>query len=219
MRPTPRRNRLIALFALLIVGACSAPSSKRPPVELTVPVVTRPTIVAERVTDEMNKAIALVLEKNYPQAEANLEEIIKIRGDIPEAYFNLAWVKQSLGKHQEVPAHIAAGLKLRPNEISALLLQALSEREMGKFSDAEATYLKAMAIAPHDDRLQLNLGILYDLYLFRPKEAVDHYRRYQALQKTPDMKVEGWITALDRISAAKKPTESSEATSAGDTRQ
>ena len=87
---------------------------------------------------------------------------------------------------------------LRPNEIRGWLLLALSERELGQFTEAEATYRAGLALAPNEPRLHLNAGILYDLFLLKPPEALEHYRRYQALQSPPDAKVAGWIVALER---------------------
>ena len=203
-----QNSRYLLLVGVLLLSACAA---QKPKEQVEAPVVLRPVIVAERGADEMKKAIDLIATKNYLQAEVNLEEIVKVRADIAEAHFNLAWVKQQLGKHEEVLSHVANGLKLRPNEVSALLMQALSERELGKFGEAEATYKMGLQLAPNDDRLYFNLGILYDLYLFRPAEAMAQYRRYLALQTNPNPKVERWVVALERSVSTQNgraPTES-----------
>lgn len=213
LRHRPARF-LLAALAALVLGACSTPGPQQEQEAEAAPVIVRPVIVAERGSEEMQKAIGLLQLKNYPQAEANFEEIVKVRPDIPEAHFNLAWVKQKLGKHAEVPTHIANGLKLRPEEISAYLVQALSERELGQFPAAETTYLTGLALAADDARLHLNIGILYDLYMQRPKDALGHYKRYQELQKTPDQKVGGWIVALERVKAAQEAKEAREAAAA-----
>ena len=162
------------------------------------PVIIRPVVLAETGSEELVKAVGLLMVKNYDQAEANLEEIIRVRPDIPEAHFNLAFARQQLGKHARAVDAIVPGLALRPNEIRGWLLLALSEREMGQFTEAEATYRAGLALAPNEPRLHLNAGILYDLYLLKPPEALAHYRRYQALQPAIDSKVAGWIVALER---------------------
>lgn len=209
--------RLVGVLLLTIMAACSspaprssAPSADTAPAALApvavapaAPVVVRPTIDPAKAIEELQRAIALLESKDYLRAEAIFEELTRVLPQQPEAHFNLAWVKQQLGKHAEVGMHVADGLKWRPNEIPAYLVFALSERELGRFRNAESVYLAALTIAPGDDRLHLNLGILYDLYLQRPKEALEQYRHYQRLQATPSPQVGGWIVAMER--AAAKP--------------
>jgi tetratricopeptide (TPR) repeat protein len=201
------RANLRAAFAALVTGivvtACSAPAPKvtllpgeTPPEE--APVVVRPVVVVDRIPEEMAKAIGLLKEKNYHQAEANFEEIIRLRPDIAEAHFNLAWSRYQLTRFAPAIAAARAGLERRPTEIRGWLLLALSERELGHFAEAEASYRAALALAPDDTRLHFNAGILYDLYLLKPADALRHFRRYQALQKAADPKVAGWIALLER---------------------
>lgn len=211
MRHPRRLGSFLSVIVALAVAACATPRPPAPVVEEAPPPIVVPVIVAEQGGEELVRALVLIQEKFYAQAEVNLQEIVRVRPDLPEAHFNLAWVKQRLNKHSEVPEHVANGLKLKPNEVSALLLQALSERELGKFAEAEATYLKAQGMAPNDDRVQLNLGILYDLYMLRPAEALEHYLRYQKLKQTPDTKVGGWIAALERTTGVRRAQESPEA--------
>lgn len=196
--------RRLTPLVFVVAAACSTPTGG--PAKQKVdeePVIVRPVIVAEKVSEEMLKAIALLDEKNYRQAEAHFEEIAKVRPDIAEAHFNLGWVKFQLGKFSEVGTHVANGLKIKPTEISAYLLIALAEREAGQFANAEVTYRAAMGLAPKDDRIQLNLGILLDLYMQRPDEALVYYKAYQDLQKEPNPKVKGWIAGMERAKAAR----------------
>lgn len=191
------RSRSIFLTALLAAGCATAPAP-RPPAE--APVV-RPVVVVERAQTELVATLALLRDGKLRQAEANLEEIVKVRPDIPEAQFNLGWVRQRLDRHAEAIAAFEAGLRLRPDDARALNLLAISQRETGRFADAEASYLRGLAVAPETDRLHLNLGILYELYLKRPRDAATHYRHYQSLQKAPDARVAAWIALLERAEA------------------
>lgn len=196
-------TRGVAAVAALTLAACgTTPEAVRPsaPAE---PVIVRPVVVAEKGIDELVKAIALLKSENYRQAEANLEEIVRVRPDIPEARFNLGWVKQRLGKHTEAIGHLEEGLRLKADAPAAFRLIALSQRELGEFKAAEATYAKALELFPNDDKLLLNTGIFYDIYLFQPLLALDYYRRYQALQATPDSRVAGWIALIERQGSKK----------------
>ncbi len=189
------------LCAISVLGGCAATGGGD--VKPEEPVIVRPVVVVETAEDEMVKALALIREGNYRQAEANLEEILKVRPDLPEAHLNLGWTKQQLKRHADAVTHLHQGLKLKPDEHRAYALIALSQRELGEFAAAEATYKQGLALAPAYDKLHLNLGILYELYLFRPAEALTHYRQYQSLQPSPDAKVAGWIAVLERQEARK----------------
>ena len=197
-----------ALNLLLVVvlagcgGASSLKSGKseragRQPVVEEAP-VARPVIIADRGGEELIAAITLLNDGNYRQAEVNLEEIVKVRPDLAEAHLNLGWARMKLRKFAVALTSIEAGLSVKPNDVRAINLMAICQRMMGKFVDAEKTYLQALLIAPDNGQLHFNLGILYELYLFRPEMALEHYRRFQTLQKIPDSKVAGWIVLLER---------------------
>lgn len=188
----------IVICALLGVGGCATNKVPGEP-----PPVVRPVVVPERGPEELLKAISVVKEGNLPQAEANFEEIVKVRPDLAEAHFNLGWVRVQLKKHAEAIQPLRKGLQLRPGEVRAHALIGICQREMGQFAAAEATYLEGLAIAPDDPVLHYNVGILYDLYLFQPQKALEHFRRYQALQKAPDTRVAGWIALIERQEARK----------------
>lgn len=197
-RRTGAAPTLAALLAALLVAACGPATAPTRPDAPAEPVIVRPVVLAEKGSEELLKAVALLKDGQLRQAEANLEEIVKVRPDLAEASLNLGWVKHRLGKHREAIAHLEQGARLKPDEPAALRLIALSQRELGEFAAAEATYAKALERFPNDDKLLLNTAILYDIYLFQPLLALDYYRRYQALQATPDPRVAGWIVLIER---------------------
>lgn len=203
-------NKLLALAAILVAGCAAtgpvrqaespADSSATAAVAVAaVPAIPRPVVAPERGGEVLLAAIELLKAGRLAEAEANLETVVQVRPEIAEAHFNLGWVRQRLNKHAEAIPPLEKGLQLKPTELRAYNLIGISQRELGQFAAAETTYRKALAVAPGYDRLHLNLGILYDLYLFQPLQALAHYRRYQALQPTPDARVAGWIAVLERM--------------------
>jgi len=206
---TTQAVKLLALAVVLVAGCSatgpvrqvespadsSATAAAAPP----VPAIPRPVVAPERGGAVLLAAIELMKAGRLAEAEANLEAMLQVRPEIPEAHFNLGWVKQRLNKHAEAIPALEKGLQLKPTELRAYNLIGISQRELGQFAAAETTYRKALAVAPGNDRLHLNLGILYDLYLFQPQQALEHYRQYQALQPTPDARVAGWIAVLERM--------------------
>lgn len=187
-------HRLLIVASILLGGCVTQP-------KVMEPVITRPVIVVDRADTELVAAIDMLRTGKYPQAEVHLEEIIKARPDIPEAYFNLGWARQQLNRHEAAIGSYQTGLKLRPDNAPALNQLGFSQRETGRFADAEASYLKAIATDPGFDKPQLNLGILYELYLKQRALAVKYYQQYRALQTTPDPKVDGWIAFLEKQEA------------------
>lgn len=195
------------LYSLLLVAAlvgCGPSAPVRPdraadqeaaPEALPV---ARPVISVERAGDELLAAIVLLKAGDFRQAEVNLEEIVKVRPDLVEAYFNLGWARFQLKKCRDAIPALQEGLKQRPAEIAAVNLIAICQRTLGQFAEAEKTYQQGLLLAPDNDKMHLNIGVLYDLYLFRPDLALEHYRRFQSLQKTPDARVAGWIALLER---------------------
>ncbi|MGI9294573.1 MAG: tetratricopeptide repeat protein, partial [Pseudomonadales bacterium] len=75
---------------------------------------------------------------------------------------------------------------------------ALLHREQGEFKQAEKTFLQAIKIWPGYASIQLNLGILYELYMGEMQSALEHYQNYQQLQSEPDKTIAGWIIDLQR---------------------
>jgi hypothetical protein len=58
--------------------------------------------------------------------------------------------------------------------------------------------MRAIASDPDYALAHHNLGVLLDLYLHRPAEALQHYERYQELIAEPDATVGRWIIDLQR---------------------
>ena len=197
MRPVPS---IFLVFALLL-SACGPVQVKPGKGKGTIEEapVERPVVVLERSDEAIQTAIGLLKNNNFRQAEVNFEEILKVRPDLAEGHFNLGIAKLKLRKFSEAIAQFEAGLKLKPNDIEALVLLAVGQRSSGKFSDAEATYQQLLIVSPGNPAIHFNLAVLYELYMFRYDLALEHYRKYQALQKAPDTKIAGWITALERM--------------------
>ena len=72
----------------------------------------------------------------------------------------------------------------------------LAYREQGRFDDARTAYEQALKTDPGLIEVNLNLGILYDLYLQDAARALEYYERYQTLASARDKTVDLWITDL-----------------------
>jgi tetratricopeptide (TPR) repeat protein len=111
-----------------------------------------------------------------------------------------SWVQQSF----------AALAKLRPvrygkaeradagatSEAAKANQQAVALRLKGEFGPAREAYEKALALDPAYAPAALNLGVLHDLYLGHPADALGLYERYMALTPAGDAQVGKWIADL-----------------------
>lgn len=75
-------------------------------------------------------------------------------------------------------------------------LQAVALRQKGEFGPAREAYAKALALDPAYAPAVLNLGVLHDLYLGHPAEALTLYERYLALTPPGDAQVGKWVADL-----------------------
>lgn len=70
-------------------------------------------------------------------------------------------------------------------------------RERKDYQKAESAYQTALRLKPNLASSHLNLGLLNDLYLRRPQEALNHYREYQRLAGGDKLIVTAWIRELE----------------------
>jgi Flp pilus assembly protein TadD len=77
-------------------------------------------------------------------------------------------------------------------------------RELGRFGAAEQAYRRAIELDAGNSRAHRNLGVLLDLYLQRPQEALAHYEAALQLQGGDDRQISAWIAELrQRVGGAK----------------
>ncbi|MBI3812235.1 MAG: tetratricopeptide repeat protein [Nitrospirae bacterium] len=74
---------------------------------------------------------------------------------------------------------------------------AIAYREHGDFKKAEETYRRAITLDPKFATAYYNLGVLYDLYLNQPSDAMRNYREYEKLAGQ-NQTVDVWIADLEQ---------------------
>ena len=96
-------------------------------------------------------------------------------------------------KSNPIPAKAA----IEPNIYYNLGAGALQK---GDFIQAEAAFRHVVELVPTDKESCYNLGVLYEKYLNRPRDALKYYLRYVNLSKGQDLDVErvkGWIREIN----------------------
>lgn len=214
MKPSNKYLALL-LFTLLLSG-CAAiskpvPSSKPaspaakplPGAATGTPAKPVPKPIDKGDPDARFKAALELMKQNQPQdAEAALTELVK---DFPQFSGPLTdlGILYAKSKRPDLAASaFAKAINNNPQNAVALNWQGMLYREARDYGHAEQSYKKALAISPDDAAVHLNLGILYDVYLKRPADALPQYREYQRLGGADDLRVLVWVADIEKAQAA-----------------
>jgi len=138
------------------------------------------------------------------QAVKLFSSTITAHPDFSPAYVNIGLQYLKLKQYEAAEKNFKKSIKLNPeNPVSFHYLGVIS-RFKGDFAAAKTQYLKAIDLKSDYAEAHLNLGILQDLYLYDYEQALQHYEKYQSLQKKKDSKVAKWIIDIKRRIAKSK---------------
>jgi len=154
-------------------------------------------------------ARALDLMGNGQDADAE-HELTQLAAAYPEYAgppLNLGLLYARQQRVAEAEGVLEEALKRNPTSAAAATELGIELRRLGRFKEAEAAYLKAIAADANYPAAYLNLGILYDLYLAEPQQALDDMEHYVALSGG-NKQVAGWVVELRKRIAAPAKKES-----------
>ncbi|HEX5687083.1 MAG TPA: tetratricopeptide repeat protein [Ideonella sp.] len=128
------------------------------------------------------------------------------------------WVKKSFAALRELrPGRWGKSERADNGASKAAQLnsQAIALRQQGQFDKARETYEAAIAADANYAPASLNLGVLHDLYLNHPDQALELYNRYLALTPAGDAAVGKWVADVKtRAKPAPAPTAAASAPAA-----
>jgi len=154
--------------------------------------------VPEEAAIAFNRALALMTEKDFINAEIELTDLAARFPGFAGPHVNLAIIYRQDGRTDDALSALQQALAIAPDHPSANNELGLIERERGHFEAAEAAYRRAIAGDPAYALAHYNLGVLLDLYLRRETEALEQYEAYQTLTAVPDEEVGRWVVDLRR---------------------
>ncbi|MBS0395746.1 MAG: tetratricopeptide repeat protein, partial [Proteobacteria bacterium] len=100
---------------------------------------------------------------------------------------------------------LGEALKRYPGSATAASQLGVAYRQLGRFADAEQAYRQALALDDRDPRTHRNLGVLLDLYLQKPAEALEQYEATLALVGGEDKQMSAWIAEVrQRLGTSQK---------------
>lgn len=213
------------LSAALLLAACasSGPSKPSRPSALSAPAAPTPSAdraaeiareVAKGDPDQrFQEALGMMKARQFDAAQA---AFIALSRDYPtfSGPFTDLGILYAQGRQRELAvASLTRAVAANPeNEVAHNWLGTLL-RENGDFLRAEQSYRRAIAVRSSYAQAHLNLAILYDVALHRPRDALSSYRDYQRITGAQDLIVAAWIREIEsRLQPApSEPTKVAEA--------
>ena len=200
MRVINQQLIVISVVMLAILSGCTSTTAPSPevtaepeprvaeqPIAPVIPDVDKASLFKE--------ALRYQKQKQWPVATELWRQQVAEAPAQTSAWHNLAICLRQQKQWLESEQAIAKALLLAPESSKALNEQAYIFRKQGKFAAAEASYIKAIATGSAEADIYVNLGILYDLYLRQPQDAIAQYKAYIGFQPN-DAKVQQWLRVL-----------------------
>ncbi len=113
------------------------------------------------------------------------------------------------GRPAEAVSALEKAVQLSPQRADLANQLGLAYRSAGDFAKAKASYERSIALDARYGSAVLNLGILYDLYLWDGARALELYDRYMQLEPG-DEQVKRWIIDLRNRNSQKSAVQGKE---------
>ena len=155
---------------------------------------------AQRAFDAARQALAA---GRRDEAERGFLALTKSHPGLGGPHANLGLLHLQADKPVEAVAALELAVKASPTQPQYLDQLGIAYRHAGQFDKARLAYEQAIAADATYAPALLNLGVLYDLYLWDAPRALEHYDRYLALTTDNDDKVKRWVAELRKRTAPK----------------
>lgn len=187
-----RSSGLVAVVLSLMLAALSGCSS----LSFDLGQKPAPAAMAPDLLGQYKAALAMMAKGDYQEALPNLKTAVAALPDRPGPHFNLGIAQYHTGNLKDAMASLQYTVDVDPEMAAAHNLMGIIKREAGEFDTARKSYEQALDADPDYANAELNLAILYDIYLRRPEQALLHYNRFMDLKDGHDDTVAQWVTDL-----------------------
>jgi len=154
--------------------------------------------VTTAVQAQFDAAVAAQNAQQWPQAEQQYKQLLEKYPQLSGPALNLALIYAQTERPQLADEYFQRASQINPNNVVAANQYGVWLRGQGRFDDAERIYLQILGTHPDSADTHLNLAILYDLYLRKLPQALEHYQRYLELVNDEKSPVHGWVADLQR---------------------
>jgi len=188
--------------AVMPAKAASAPASTPAPAtaaSAAAPTIARPDPEApvapalQRSYDDARRALRA---GRMDEAERAFKAIAQANPDLGGPHANLGVIYRQANKLPESAGELEQAVRLNPKQPLYFNQLGITYRQQGQFTKAKDAYERAIALDAGYAAPLLNLGILYDLYLWDVAQAGELYGRYLALTPGGDATVTKWVADL-----------------------
>lgn len=155
-----------------------------------------PSNVSPTVQRTFDAALDALNAGHADEAAKAFLALTRSNADLGGPHANLGIIYRQEGKRAEAVAELEQAVRLNPQQPVFLNQLGISYRQQGQFAKAREAYEKAIELDPNYPAAYLNLGILFDLYFWDSKRALELYDRYLALTPGGDDKVVKWVADI-----------------------
>ena len=157
---------------------------------------TQPAVVSAEVLRAFDNAALALQQGHFEEAERGFLELVRSNPELGGPHANLGIIYRHAGKLAQAASELETAVHSNPQQPVFWNQLGITYREQGQFSKAREAYEKAIAIDPSYSAPYLNLGILFDLYLWDGKRALELYDQYLAQSPGGDPTVTKWVADL-----------------------
>ncbi len=197
---------VMGLLALLVGCGSMQPSTPEPAAETAASAEgvvgadgQQPVepVIPDEAALLFDQALVAMQGGRVDQARENLEQLVRAYPTFSGPYLNLGLLSLQEEKFEDARSYFEKAIGANPKNEDAYVALGLLDRQEGRFEQAEQMYLKAIELNPGNDTAHLNLGIVYDLYMGKLPQALEHYKAFQSLQNEPVEQVKFWIVDIE----------------------
>jgi Flp pilus assembly protein TadD len=226
MRFADRLLRIASLIAVsAMLAACAmfgekttspADANAAPPAtpakEAAGPAIAKPepapvSPAVQRAYDTARQSLAA---GRTAEAARGFVALTKSNPELSGPYANLGLIHRQDGKTTEAVAALEKAVQLSPQRAELHNQLGITYRTAGDFARAKASYEQSISLDGAYTPAVLNLGILYDLYLWDGARALELYDRYLQLTPGGDEQVQRWVSDLRNRSSQKSASQRKE---------
>lgn len=183
-------------------GASAAATPAKGPAGPTIATSELPPLSpgVQRSFDSARQALAA---GRTAEAERSFVALTKSNPELAGPHANLGLIYRQAGRTADAVTALEKAVQLSPQSAELHNQLGLTYRMAGDFAKAKASYERSIALDANFAAAVLNLGILYDLYLWDGARALELYDRYLQLTPGGDEQVKRWVSDLRNRSAQK----------------